>query len=39
MKDSTKKKLIKFLYWFYFIAGIIIIGMGIYVIFKNFKII
>ncbi len=39
MKQSAKKKLIRFLYWFFIIAGIIVIGLGIYVIFKNFGII
>jgi hypothetical protein len=37
MNQSNKKKLIKILYWFFLIAGIIVIGLGIYVILKNFN--
>ena len=39
MKTSSKKKIIKFLYWFFIIAGIIVICLGIYVILKNFGIV
>lgn len=33
---GIKKSILKFMYWFLLIAGIIVIGLGIYVIFKNF---
>jgi len=37
--QSNKKKIIKLLYWFFLIAGITIIGLGIYIILKNLRIV
>lgn len=39
MKISIKKKIIKFLYWFFIVAGVIVIILGIYVILKNFGVV